>query len=519
LLVSKGQQYSQKVVTATEELIKNRLGAEGFFFTKVEPVPEINEAKREVAITFYVEPGSRVYVREIRFTGATRSNDETLRRELRQLEGALLSNYALERSKQRLQQKQFIEDVDFTTAQVAGTTDLVDVEFKVKERSSATIGGGIGYSASQGFLLNGNFSDTNFMGTGNNLALQLDSGQYQRLYSFAYTNPYRSIEGLSRTVSLSYRNSTQFVSESSDFRSTTYSLGLTYGYPVTEFQNLSAGGTVQHVDLLTYAGSSAQQAVDWVQGNGNAYARELLSTYTGTDGTTITSGTQLFGTKFNSYELNAGWIFDSRNRGLFADRGHRHTLGLSWALPGKARSWVASYDYTGYVPLFWRWTLQGQAQVAYAAALGGTGAVSPYKRFYAGGPDTVRGYIESSLGPRDSFGNPYGGNLLTVFRAELIVPLPQKWQTSARFSAFYDMGNVFSTDTTRYLGRDLATPVEYKFKYDRLKRSAGVAVQWLAPSLGLFRFSYGVPLHEDAGDSVRFPDRTESFQFTVGQSF
>jgi outer membrane protein insertion porin family len=157
--------------------------------------------------------------------------------------------------------------------------------------------------------------------------------------------------------------------------------------------------------------------------------------------------------------------------------------------------------------------------VAYARALGGTGAVSPYKRFYAGGPDSVRGYTESSLGPRDTFGNPYGGNLLTVARAEVIVPLPLKWQTSARITAFVDLGNVFSTDTTRYVGRDLATPVEYKFKYDRLKRSAGVAVQWLAPSLGIFRFSYGVPLNKDDGDSVRFPDRTESFQFTVGQSF
>jgi outer membrane protein insertion porin family len=520
LLVQKGQQYSQKIVTATEELIKNRLGAEGFFFTKVEPVPEVNEARREVNLTFYVEPGSRVYVREIRFTGTTRSNDETLRREMRQLEGALLSNVALERSKQRLQQQSFVEEVEFKTEPVAGTADLVDVEFKVKERSSATIGGGVGYSASQGFLLNGNFSDSNFMGTGNDLALQLDSGQYSKIYSFSYTDPYRTVDGLSRTLSLGYRNSTQFVSESSDFKSTNLSAGVTYGYPITEFQRISGGLSVQRVDLLTYGGASAQQAIDWVQSNGKPYQQEALNTFTLADGTTLTTSTQLFGTKFTNLELNAGWVFDSRNRGLFADRGHRHTAGLSYTLPGsKARSWVASYDYTGYFRIVGRWTLQLQSQIAYARALGGTGAVSPYKRFYAGGPDTVRGYVESSLGPRDTFGNPYGGNLLTVARAELIVPLPLKWQTSARITAFVDLGNVFSTDTTRYVGRDLTTPVEYKFKYDRLKRSAGVAVQWLAPSLGIFRFSYGVPLNKDNGDSVRFPDRTESFQFTVGQSF
>jgi outer membrane protein insertion porin family len=519
LLVAKGQLYSQKIVTATEELIKNRLGAEGFFFTKVEPVPELNEAKREVNLTFYVEPGSRVYVREIRFTGTTRSNDETLRRELRQLEGALLSNLALERSKQRLQQQSYIEEVEFKTEQVAGSADLVDVEFKVKERSSATIGGGIGYSASQGFLLNGNFSDSNFMGTGDNLALQLDAGQYTKLYSFAYTDPYRTVEGLSRTFSVAYRNSTQFVSESSDFKSTNLSAGLTYGYPITEFQRVSAGLAVTRVDLLTYSGASAQQAIDWVQTNGNPYTTETLNTFTLADGTTLTTATQLFGTKFTTVDVNASWVFDSRNRGLFADRGHRHTLGLSYSLPGDVRSWVASYDYTGYYPLFWRWTLQLQSQLAYAIPIGGTGALSPYKRFYAGGPDTVRGFVESSLGPRDSFGNPYGGNLLTVARGELIVPLPLKWQTSARATVFYDIGNVFSTDATKYVGRDLTTPVEYNFAYDGLKRSVGVAVQWLAPSLGIFRFSFAVPLNKDNGNSVKFPDRTEGFQFTVGQSF
>ena len=519
LLVVKGQTYWQKIITATEDLIKNRLGAEGFFFARVEPVPETNEEKREVSLTFYVEPGSRVYVREIKFTGATRSNDETLRRELRQLEGALLSKAGLERSKQRIQQQSFIEEVDYSTEQVPGTSDLVDVDFKVKERPSASIGGGVGYSASQGFLLNGNFSDSNFLGTGNNLTLELNSGQYSKVYSFAHTNPYRTVDGLSRTISLAYRDSTQFVSQSSDFRSQNISAGLTYGYPVTEYQRISGGISVQRIDLLTYAGSSAQQAVDWVQANGSSYHRELLSTYTLSDGTTVSSATQLFGTKYTSLELNAGWVFDSRNRGLFADRGQRHTFGLSYALPGGARNWLASYDYTGYLPLWGRWTLEFGAQVAAGGALGKTTALSPYKRFYGGGPDDVRGFVESSLGPVDSFGNPYGGNLKVAARTELILPMPVKWQTSARVTAFFDMGNVFSTDKVAYTGRDLVTPVEYKFAYSRLKRSAGVAVQWLAPSLGIFRFSYGVPLNADEGDNVRFADRTENFQFTVGQSF
>jgi len=520
LLVAPGQVYSQKIISATQELIKNRLGAEGFYFARVEPVPSSNEDSRTVDLTLFVDPGNRVYVHKIAFTGTTRSNDETLRREMRQLEGALLSNVAVERSKQRLQRLPFVEEVDVDTAAVPGSPDLVDVTFKVKERPSAQIGGGIGYSASQKFMLNGNFSDSNFMGTGDALSLQVDSGRYNRIYSFVHTNPYVSVDGLSRSVSLSYRDSTQFVSESSDFRSRNFGVGLSYGYPITEYQRVSAGVQLQSIDLLTYAGASAQQAVDWVRENGSPYARKVASTVTLPDGTVYTSLTTLYGSRYRAYELSLGWLYDSRNRGLFADRGQRHSLGLVVAPPGSPVSYaIANYDYTGYLPLWRRWTLAFGVQAAYGKALGSTTALPPYKRFYAGGPDTVRGYTESTLGPVDTNGNPYGGNLLTVAQTELLVPLPQKWQTSARASLFFDMGNTFSTDGVRYLGRDLATPVDYRFKYSELKRSAGIAVQWLAPSLGIFRFSYGVPLNKSNGDAVHFADRTESFQFTIGQSF
>jgi len=157
--------------------------------------------------------------------------------------------------------------------------------------------------------------------------------------------------------------------------------------------------------------------------------------------------------------------------------------------------------------------------VGFGDSIGKTTQIPPYKRFYAGGPDTVRGYYESSLGPVDTHGNPYGGNLLTQARAEVILPMPAKWQTSARATLFYDIGNVFSQDSTRYVGRDLQTPVEYRFAYDQLRRSTGLAVQWLAPSLGIFRFSYGIPLNNSHGDAVHFADRTEYFQFTIGGSY
>jgi outer membrane protein insertion porin family len=520
LFVQSGQIYSQKAISATQEAIKNRLGAIGFYFAKVEPVPTTDEKGKIVNLTLFVDPGSRVYVRHINFTGTTRSNDETLRRELRQLEGSWLSNVAVERSKQRLQREQFVESAEVSTEPVAGAPDLVDVNFAVKERPSATVGGGIGYSAYQKFVLNGNFSDSDFFGGGNYVALNVDAGLYNKIYSLSETDPYRSVDGLSRTISMSYRDSTQFTAQTSAFNSKNLSLGLVYGYPITEYQSINGGVNLQHVDLLTYASSSAEQAVQWVQRNGHPYTSEAVSTYINADGSTTSSSTALVGSRYNTAELTAGWQYDSRNRGLFADRGLKTSLSFAYVPPGgDVRYLIASYQFAGYLPLWKRWILTENVQIAFGHPLGDTKGMPPYKRFYAGGPDTVRGFLEDTLGPVDSNGNPYGGNLLTVSQTELLFPIPEKWQTSARASLFFDMGNVFSTDGTVFTGEDGVTPVTYKFSYHQLRQSTGVSVQWLAPALGMFRFSYGIPLNTFHGNVLDFPDRTEGFQFSIGQSF
>jgi outer membrane protein insertion porin family len=159
------------------------------------------------------------------------------------------------------------------------------------------------------------------------------------------------------------------------------------------------------------------------------------------------------------------------------------------------------------------------SEVGYANSLGDTTSMPPYRRFFAGGPETVRGYRESRMGPKDSFGNPYGGNVKFTNQLELLLPMPAKWRNSARFSLFVDAGNVFSVDEdVNFVGRDGVTPVSYDFSFDKLRYSTGVAVQWMAP-LGVFRFSYAVPLNEFKGTSVEYPDETEGFQFSIGQAF
>ncbi|MBK7249996.1 MAG: outer membrane protein assembly factor BamA [Gammaproteobacteria bacterium] len=511
LLVQPGQTFSRKLVTSTQELIQNRLGEDGYAFAKIDPVPTTDEAKKQVSLTFFVDPGNRVYVRHINFEGAKRINDEVMRREMRQLEGGWLSNLALERSKQRLQRLPYIEKVEMETTPVAGSADQVDVSFDIKEGPSAQLGGGIGYSESQSFLLNGNYADSNFMGTGKRVAVELNAGRYSKVYSLSHTNPYTSIDGVARTASLTFRDVTQFVSASSDFSSKTLTAGLDYGYPVTEYQAVRLGVALQRAELVASRYGSAQQAIDWVRSNGSTYSVDV-------DGDPATPP-DFFGTKFSAVELVAGWSFDTRNKTLFATRGTRHAVSLSYAGPGgDVKYWVGNYEYLQYLPLWGRWTLSFNALLGYGDALGGTTALPPFRQFFAGGPDSVRGYRESRLGPKDQFGNPYGGNMRVVGRAELIIPTPPKFASSVRASVFYDIGNVFSTGSTRFFAKDGVTPIDYGFSYDRLKQSAGFAVQWLAP-LGIFRFSFGFPLNPDPETALLYGDEEERFQFSIGQAF
>jgi outer membrane protein insertion porin family len=522
LLIRPGDIFSRKFVTSTQQLMSYRLGADGYAFAKIDPVPTPDNEKKTVSITFFIEPGNRVYVRHINFTDTTAINDETLRREMRQLEGGWLSNSAIERSKERLQRLPYVEKVEFETKPVAGSADLVDVDYKIKEGLPGQFGGGIGYSESQKFTLNGNFVHSNFMGTGDRIALEINAGKYSKSYVFAHTDPYTTIDGVARTTSLTYRDITQFVAASSAFSTKQITGAIQWSYPISEYQYVQAGVSANKNTLVVSQGYSAQQAVDWVKQNGNTFQRNLADTNGDGVINSLDSPYTIFGTQFYTYELTGGWNYDARNRALFADRGlHVAVSGRYSVPPSNVRYYATNFQYLQYVPIWRKWLLSFNAQVDYASALGRTTALPPYLNYFAGGPDSVRGYRESRLGPRDNIGigNPYGGNFRVVNRLELIFPVPEKWKSAARVSWFYDMGNVFQTgNKVKFLGYDDITPVNYHFNYANLKRSTGVAVQWLAP-LGLFRFSYGVPLNAYPGNTVRFNDETERFQFSIGQAF
>lgn len=503
ILTAPGQIYSQGLLTSSEEWMRQRLGEDGYAFAQVQAVPELDAETKEAAITFFVEPQNRVYVRRINFNGSDSVNDEVFRREMRQLEGGYLSNLLVDRSQVRLQRLPYVQSVNYDTTPVIGSPDLVDVDFMIEEGLPGQFGGGIGYSETWGATLNGNFVHSNFMGTGNRVSLNITGGEFATVTNISYTEPYRSVDELTRTLTMSFQDITQFTSASSDFSTETFSLGSDWSYPITEFQYIRFGVNFQQAEMITSQYSS-RQAREWVMNNGTPLD---------------IPGEGVFGTQTKSVELNAGWIFDSRNRALFPTNGTRLAANLTASIPGSdVEYYTTSLDFVKFMPLWGRWLFKINSQFSFGEAYGETTALPPFRNFFAGGPNSVRGFKESRLGPRDSFNNPYGGNMRFATQFELIIPTPEKFAASTRVALFYDVGNVFSAGGITFYDRLGDVTDEYEYRSGNLKQSVGIGVEWLAP-LGLLKFSYALPLNAAETTDRFFEDEVEEFQFNVGNAF
>ena len=509
VLVRPGDQYSQRLIAATEEALRNRLNEAGFGFAEVATVPAANPDTGEISLTFMIEPNARTYVRRINFEGVEKTRDEVLRREFRQLEGAVLSNAAITRSEERLQRLPYIDKVETETRPVAGTPDLVDIDVTVEEGASSTLGGGIGYSERQAFTLSGNFIDSNLFGSGDRLAVDLSGGRYGQIFSVAHTDPYFTVDGVSRSLNASYVERDRITSSFSQFTTQTYSAGASIGYPIAEEQYFNLGLAYSHEDLATGFGSSTQLR-DWVRENGDYYFRRV-------------GGDRVLGTILDTVEFNAGWVYDSRDRTLFPTRGGSHRLSVGIAPPFNDVTYAtASFRSQQFfrIPgwdVFDRFPLSVTTNLGWSKAFGDTTAVPPHRHVFTGGSDSVRGFRDGSLGPRDSLGNPYGGDAGVSAQFEAILPLPAKFQSSARLSLFYDIGQSFYLGDTEFRNKR-GDRTDYRFDLGELRSSAGIAVEWLSP-MGLFRFSWAAPLRYQGETRREFGDELEPFQFSVGKAF
>lgn len=504
IFLQEGDTYSQRRITQSTEMMAYALGERGYSLAIIDPISNVNAEDKTVSLTFYVEPGNRVYVRRIKFSGTHSTDDYVFRREMRQMEQAWLSSSGVERSKQRIQRLPFVESIEMETIPVPGVTDMVDVEYTIKEGLPGSFGGGLGFSGARGLILNGNFVHTNFMGTGNRISVDLSTGRFSKIYSISHTNPYASPDGISRTVSVGLRNFNQFTSGASNFSTLTTNAALDYGIPISEYQRFRFGVSASDSELSSNSFQTLQSQ-EWVQNNGDSSVETI-------------NGIDFSKTAFKTFEILLGWTYDSRNRFLFADRGSRSRITISSTLPqSEVEYWFLNYDFQKYFPISGEWVFSFKTDIALGEAVGDTTSIPPFRNFFAGGPKTIRGYKENRLGPKDTFGRPYGGNLKVASQFELLVPVPEAIKGSARLSVFYDIGNVFSTGDVSFVDK-LGDPIKYEWDVKRLKRSAGVAVEWLAP-IGLFKFSYAIPLNPEKATIRFFGDQIQKLQFSIGSAF
>lgn len=470
-----GSIFSRKEATETGNRIEGALADIGYAFAKVTPVPEVDEPNKQVSINYFIEPGKRTYVRRINFTGHTGTNDETLRREMRQLEAAPFSKSAVERSRARLARLPYIEEAEVDTKPVPGSDDLVDVNFKVKERAPGSIQFGVGYSGSQGFLINAAITNTNFLGTGNRVQLSADTSTFTRSVNVSLTDPYFTQDGISQTVSAFYRSSQSVVRFSSGFDTNVVGGDLTYGIPLSEFTSLRIGGGLSQTAVKTFPNVSSDEVLRFVIRNG---------------------------TSFTQYQLRTGIARDTRNRTFFASSGSLSRLNLDIAVPGSDLTFYnLNFTQEQYFQLPFHFFAETNATVGYVDSYGSTKDVPPYENYFAGGATTVRGYRDGTLGPRDfPNNNPFGGKLRTTAQTDLVIPLPVVSDNkTTRASVFFDIGNVY------------AKPGDFSFS--TLRQSAGVSFSFFTPVLGLLTLSYAIPLNN------RPNDETQAFQINFGTGF
>ncbi|MCH9005834.1 MAG: outer membrane protein assembly factor BamA [Proteobacteria bacterium] len=444
----------------------------------------------------------RIYVRRIEFLGTDRVDDQVLRRELLQLEGSHINTVALEQSRLRLERLPYVERAQITQRPVEGALDQVDLLITITEAPARRYGGGGGYSESHRVSVHGYFINENLLGTGQRFAARAEASEFHTAAELSHTDRYARPDGVSRTITISSRRIDQLTADTSELEVDLTRARLEYGYRVAERQSIRFGFGLQDAKLTTGSLASTQ-LVDWVQNNGNPSVQ----------------GTEQ-STDFLSAEFLFGWHHDTRDRNVFPSRGIEQRLSLMIAVPGSEIEYYAiDYELSKYWPLNGGWTAKIATQLGFGSKYGSTtSSLVPNLNWFAGGPNSVRGYRENRLGPKDSLGNPYGGNLFVSTQFELMMPLPEKWQKRLRIGFFHDMGNVFSTEDISFLDDD-GQSLDYTFKFSELRQSIGIAAQFLLP-LGVLRLSYGVPLNAEQDNPNRFlRDDIQRFQVAIGIDF
>jgi outer membrane protein insertion porin family len=475
--VKAGDTFSREKVTQSSKAISDRLSNEGYAFSNVNPVPDVNKALHTAAFTFFIDPGKRVYVRRVNIVGNTRTRDEVVRREVRQLESSWYASNKINRSKERLVRTQYFSDVNVETPAVPGTADQVDLNINVVEQSTGSIQFGAGLSSSEGVVFGITVNQNNFLGTGNRVSAQVNTGKVNTTYSLSYTDPYFTPDGVSRGFDIYRRDVNTSSLSVANYSTSSYGGGVRFGIPLNERDafNFGLAADFTQVDL------TSQSPIQY---------QNFCANTTGCSS--------------NSVVATAGWVHDSRDSVLYTNKGVLQKLSGEVSLPVlDLEYYKIDYKHAWFQPVAKDLTLMLNGEIGYAESYGSK-SYPFFKNFFMGGVNSVRGYANGSLGPRDidpttgvSFA--VGGTKRLLGNAELFMPIPGlKDSKQFRLSAFVDAGNVYGTNSS--------------YSLSELRYSTGAGISWYSP-FGPLKLVYAKALNSKVGDN------TETIQFQLGSQF
>lgn len=466
--IKPGEVFSRAVLTESTKLISDRLGNDGYAFANVNAVPELDKDKQQVAFTFFIDPGRRVYVRRISIAGNTLTRDEVVRREMRQIEGGWYSGEKINLSRSRIDRLGYFTEVNVETPPVQGTTDQVDLNVSVVEKPTGNVLLGAGFGSGDGVILSGSVSQNNIFGSGKHITAQVNSSKINTVYALSFTDPYYTVDGISRGFDIFLRNQDASDSGLGRFRTQTKGGNVRFGVPVTEKDTIQYGIGYETTTIDTFDDSPLRQ-------------KDFVATF-GRHNSTILG--------------SSGWIRDDRDSLIYPTAGALNRASVEAGLPGGTlKYYKLNYQHQRYFPLSRTFTLMLNGEIG----LGDGYNRRPlpfFKNFFTGGVSSLRGYQIFSIGPKDINGDPTGGSHKLLANTELMFPFPgMEKDKSVRLGAFVDAGMVGDT----YNSADM-------------RYSTGLSVLWVSP-FGPLKVSVAKPLKKEP------LDRTEAFQFTFGGAF
>ena len=469
--IKAGEPYNAETVAETTKAFTDYFGKFGFAFARVEAKPVIDRQNNRVQFVLQAEPSRRAYVRRILVAGNNRTRDEVIRREFRQLEAAWYDGDKISLSRDRVNRLGYFTDVNVDTQEIPGAPDQVDLLFSVTEKPTGSVSLGAGFSSAEKIALSFGIQQENAFGSGNYLAVQINTSKYNRNYVVSTTDPYFTQNGISRSIDLFHRTTRPYLGDLNSYSLVNSGVGLRFGVPVTETDRVFVGANLEQTQIVAGTNLPTEYA---------SYADK-------------------FGSKSTAIPLTLGWAHDARDSALVPTRGSLQSFTADVSVAGDVRYARTNYKFQQYIPLNKKYTFAFNTDLGWGQGLNGQD-YPLFKNFYVGGLGSVRGFEQSTLGPKSSTAGIYlGGPKKVVFNAELLMPFPGAGNDKTlRLFGFTDVGKAFGQDEN--------------VSFNQLRASAGIGLSWISP-MGPLRFSYGVPIRQQTGD------RIQRLQFQIGTSF